>query len=61
MGQDTKAAVWIRVSTNHQEGDNQVPDPERFCTHHGLEVVKTFTVSDQPGTVGSMAASTSAR
>jgi DNA invertase Pin-like site-specific DNA recombinase len=46
MGQTTKAAVWIRVSTNHQEGDNQVPDLERFCAHHGLNIVRRFEVSE---------------
>ena len=24
------AAVWLRVSTGHQDSDNQVPDVERF-------------------------------
>jgi hypothetical protein len=31
----TAAAVWLRVSTGHQDSDNQVPDVERFTAHHG--------------------------
>jgi putative DNA-invertase from lambdoid prophage Rac len=46
MGQTTKAAVWIRVSTTGQEGANQVPDLESFTAHHGLDVVRRFEVSD---------------
>ena len=41
-----RAAVWVRVSTGHQTTDNQVPDLERFCEHHGYEVVKTYSVSE---------------
>ena len=42
----TKAAVWIRVSTTHQTGDNQVPDLERFCEHHGYEIAKRYELSE---------------
>jgi DNA invertase Pin-like site-specific DNA recombinase len=42
----TKAAVWLRVSTGHQDSDNQVPDVEQFAAHHGYEVAQTYTVSD---------------
>jgi DNA invertase Pin-like site-specific DNA recombinase len=42
----TKAAVWLRVSTGHQDSDNQVPDVEQFAAHHGHEVAQTYTVSD---------------
>ncbi len=42
----TKAAVWVRVSTSHQTGDNQVPDLERFCEHHGYEIAKRYELSE---------------
>jgi DNA invertase Pin-like site-specific DNA recombinase len=42
----TPAAVWLRVSTDHQEADNQIPDVERFCAHHGYQVTRTFRMSD---------------
>jgi DNA invertase Pin-like site-specific DNA recombinase len=42
----TKAAVWLRVSTGHQDSDNQVPDVEQFAVHHGYEITETYTVSD---------------
>lgn len=42
----TKAAVWIRVSTDHQVGDNQVPDLERFAEHHGYEIVERYQLSE---------------
>jgi DNA invertase Pin-like site-specific DNA recombinase len=41
-----KAAVWLRVSTGHQDSDNQVPDVDQFAAHHGYEVAQTYTVSD---------------
>jgi DNA invertase Pin-like site-specific DNA recombinase len=41
-----KAALWIRVSTNHQEGDNQVPDLETFGAHHGHEIAVRYEVSE---------------
>jgi putative DNA-invertase from lambdoid prophage Rac len=41
-----KVGVWYRVSTGHQESDNQVPDVERFVDHHGHEVVKTYKTAD---------------
>ena len=40
----TAAAVWLAVSTGHQETDNQVPDVERFAAHHGYEVVCRYEV-----------------
>ncbi len=40
----TAAAVWLAVSTGHQETDNQVPDVERFVTHHGYEVMCRYEV-----------------
>ena len=42
----TAAAVWLRVSTGHQETDNQVPDVERFAGHHGYEIAERYVVSD---------------
>jgi hypothetical protein len=39
----TAAAVWLRVSTGHQDSDNQVPDLERFTAHHGYDVAETYT------------------
>ena len=41
-----KAAVWLRVSTGHQDSDNQVPDVERFAGHHGYEIAERYAVSD---------------
>jgi putative DNA-invertase from lambdoid prophage Rac len=40
----TAAAVWLRVSTGHQETDNQVPDVDRFAVHHGYEVACRYEV-----------------
>ena len=42
----TKAALWLRVSTGHQDSDNQVPDVEQFASHHGYEIAERYTVSD---------------
>jgi putative DNA-invertase from lambdoid prophage Rac len=42
----TKAAIWLRVSTGHQDTDNQVPDTEQFAAHHGYELAESYTVSD---------------
>jgi len=41
-----EAAVWLRVSTGHQDSDNQVPDVERFAVHHGYDITGRYTVSD---------------
>jgi DNA invertase Pin-like site-specific DNA recombinase len=41
-----KAAVWYRVSTGHQDSDNQIPDVEKFAAHHGYEVVVTYRTAD---------------
>lgn len=41
----TPAALWLRVSTDDQTADNQVPDLERFCEHHGYEVTAKYQVS----------------
>lgn len=42
----TPAAVLFRVSTDHQDSDNQVPDVNRFCGHHGYDIARQFTISD---------------
>jgi DNA invertase Pin-like site-specific DNA recombinase len=42
----TEAGVWIRVSTGHQDADNQVPDIERFAAHHGHEITARYEVSE---------------
>ena len=42
----TDAAVWLRVSTGHQDSDNQVPDVERFARHHGYDIAERYVVSD---------------
>ena len=51
----TAAAVWLRVSTGHQDSGNQVPDLERFTAHHGYDVAETYTVSERDGTAARMA------
>ena len=40
------AAIWIRVSTDRQDADNQVPDVERFAEHHGYTIVTRYSLSD---------------
>lgn len=42
----TPAAVLFRVSTDHQDSDNQVPDVNRFCDHHGYAIGRRFTIAD---------------
>ena len=32
------AAVWLRVSTDAQTADNQVPDVDHFARHHEYDV-----------------------
>ena len=46
MQQLTDAAAWYRVSTGHQDSDNQVPDVEGFAAHHGYQVRHVYAVSD---------------
>ena len=41
-----KVGVWYRVSTGHQESDNQIPDVERFVAHHGHEVARVYKTAD---------------
>jgi putative DNA-invertase from lambdoid prophage Rac len=40
------AATWQRVSTGEQETGNQVADTDRFVTHHGYVVTRTFVMDD---------------
>lgn len=42
----TNAALWFRVSGDDQQTDNQVPDLERFCVHHGYAEAARYTVTD---------------
>lgn len=42
----TNAAIWARVSTDQQTPDNQLPDLERFCEHHGYNITKRYVLSD---------------
>ena len=42
----TDAAIWLRVSTGHQDSDNQIPDVERFAGHHGYDIAARYTVSE---------------
>jgi len=43
---DTKAAVWMRVSTDEQRSDNQRPEIERFAAHHRYQVSETYELDD---------------
>ena len=42
----TDAARWLRVSTGHQDSDNQIPDVEQFTAHHGYAIRETYVISD---------------
>jgi putative DNA-invertase from lambdoid prophage Rac len=44
--QVTTAAVWLRVSTGHQDSSNQVPDVDRFTTARGLTVTETYELAE---------------
>ncbi|MBV9170872.1 MAG: recombinase family protein [Chloroflexi bacterium] len=41
-----RAAIWVRVSTGHQDNENQVPDLERFAEHHGYTIVKRYQLEE---------------
>jgi putative DNA-invertase from lambdoid prophage Rac len=41
-----RAAIWARVSTDHQTEANQLPELERFCEHHGYEIAKRYLLND---------------
>jgi len=42
----TDAAVWRRVSTDEQRSENQVPEVERFASHHGYTITTTYALDD---------------
>jgi putative DNA-invertase from lambdoid prophage Rac len=42
----TKCALWIAVSTDRQEGANQVPDMERLAAKLGYEIAERYTLSE---------------
>jgi putative DNA-invertase from lambdoid prophage Rac len=42
----TNAAIWARVSTDHQHEENQLPELERFCEHHGYNITRRYMLSD---------------
>lgn len=44
--QPKTCGIWLRVSTGHQDSDNQIPDVERFTAQHGYTVAETYQVSD---------------
>jgi site-specific DNA recombinase len=41
-----RAAVWTRVTTDHQDTINQLPDVERLCQHRGWEITHRYELSD---------------
>jgi hypothetical protein len=41
-----KAAIWVRVSTDRQHEDNQIPDLERLCEHRGWEIARRCEIAD---------------
>jgi len=41
-----KAAIWVRVSTDQQQGENQLPELQRFAEHHGYEVVQRYELAE---------------
>ena len=46
MSGPVKAAVWKRVSTDHQEAANQDADIAKFTTHHGYEIERLYELDD---------------
>jgi DNA invertase Pin-like site-specific DNA recombinase len=42
----TEAAIWVRVSTDRQHEDNQIPDLERLCRHRGWAIARRYEVTD---------------
>ena len=49
----TAAGVWLRVSSDHQDSDNQVPDVERFAAHHGYSIRARYQLSESAWNGGS--------
>lgn len=42
----TDAAFWFRVSSGHQDADNQVPDVLGFANHHAYREAARYAVAD---------------
>ncbi len=42
---NTKAGVWFRVSTDHQEAENQAAGLEQFTSHHRYEIVRRYELA----------------
>ena len=40
------AGGWFRVSGDDQHSENQIPEVEAFCRHHGLRIARRYTVLD---------------
>ena len=40
-----RAAVWMRVSTEHQDTENQERAIAQFCEHHGYAASRYYDVS----------------
>jgi DNA invertase Pin-like site-specific DNA recombinase len=40
----TPAGIWLRVSDESQDENNQLPDIEAYCREHGYDVRRTFRV-----------------
>lgn len=41
-----QAAIWIRVSTNDQHPENQLPELRAWAQRRGFEVVQVYTVQE---------------
>jgi DNA invertase Pin-like site-specific DNA recombinase len=39
-----RAGIWLRVSDNTQDEQNQEPETRRYCADHSYEVAETYTV-----------------
>ena len=40
------AALWLRVSTEEQERENQLPALQQFAAHHGYRIAVTYELDD---------------
>jgi DNA invertase Pin-like site-specific DNA recombinase len=40
------AAIWVRVSTDRQHEDNQIPGLERLCQQRGWEITRRYEIAD---------------
>src|SRR5260221_6616324 len=48
----TDAAIWLRVSTEHQHEENQLSDLKLFCRHHRYRITARYEVSGSAWTGG---------